>query len=241
MTPLTAPRIVAVIPHFYAERIPSLWQAVEALQTQLLPPVAILVWDNGMTAGEIPPAITEAAPAVYLLRSRENLGPGARFLAARGALWGDATHVYFQDNDVVLPPTGLSELHLWSVRTPGAVVALEGRHRKVDRPYQRWPKVYGSGLVGADPVMVDVVLGRADLVPVDPLRRILAELPSPPPQMDDLAFSAACSRLGIARWVVPGPALRNVQAGVGMCHDPDYYARRDAAVAELQWEAPRAV
>lgn len=229
--PRTAP-VTAIIPHYFEERVSSLFHAIQALQTGTVRPAEIIIWDN---TGRLSPMQAAFGATLQLVRSPKNLGPAARFLAVHLV---DPAHeyVFFQDNDVTVAPTTLADL-LDAIRNLGGVTTVEGRIRRSDRSYCWWPKLYGKDAGSSPAQKVDVALGRADLVDLRTLQHILLrDLTTPGlPEMDDLAFSAACRRRGVPIRVIPTAALGNHQAGVGMCHDADYHERRDAAAAALNW------
>lgn len=216
--------VSVVIPHYYGKREPNLSLIVEALRSGTVRPREILVWCNEPLVGPLPGA--------QLILSHRNVGAQARFLAALAA-WGE--WVLFLDNDVLPEPRMVENLLLWA--RPGQMSTLEGRITRGGR-YRDAPKFYGRQV--QTPLRVDVSLGRGEMVALGLLPRLLQHFPfGKSVVMDDLWLSAGAAREGVPIYVVPAVPGESSLAelpmyGEGLCMRPEFYAERDAALAEIQ-------
>ena len=129
-----------------------------------------------------------------------NAGSKARFAAA---LVARGEYILFQDNDICVDEGTLE--HLSGQARPDAVVALEGRRFTAgNRRYTATEHVNGRAI--AEPVAIDITLGRMELVHRDIVRRLLPDMPfDDGMKMDDIWFSYAASCRGIVRLVIPYP------------------------------------
>lgn len=208
--------VSVVVPHFYSAREPNLRVIVDAFMSGSVRPCEIIIWANEPIRSEIPGA--------SVITSHRNLGAQARFIAALASV-GD--HVLFVDNDTEPQPRTVENLLRQSF--PHRISTLEGRIYN-GAPYRATPKVYGRDIRAER--IVDLSLGRGEMVPRPLLRRILAVFPFGA-GMDDMMFSESARIAGASIYVVPciegESALTNLQeCGAGMSREPGFYSERDA-------------
>jgi hypothetical protein len=222
------PTVSVVIPHYYVEREKNLSGITKALVQGTVCPVEIVVWCNSATG-----CPEDLPDEVNVITSEWNVGCQARFLAALVAR-GD--YVLFQDNDVCVRRRTVENL-LQKV-SPGKVASLDG--------YRVPPVGYAErrrflGWQQASPVLVNVTLGRMEMIERKTLLRVLRDFPfGPSTEMDDLAFSAACKKNDVPIFVVPALDRDEVfinlpDGGVGMSKGMpvSYVDRRDRTFKEL--------
>lgn len=222
-------KISVVIPHYYEEREGNLVAIIDALNLSSLPPDEILIWCN--TPLRHPSIVLKDHVSLFL--SPRNVGCQARFITA---LMTHGNYVLFQDNDVCVRPRTLE--NLWGKTMPGTVSSLDG-YQVPPVGYVERRRFYGWSC--PRPVPVNVTLGRMEMVERDTLLRVLRYFPfGSDTEMDDLAFSAACKKVGVPIFVVPALDRDEVfinlpDGGVGLSRGMplSYVERRDRAFREL--------
>lgn len=208
--------VTAIIPHFFKQRRKSLLDAVRAVHTQV---DEVLVWNNDSESLHLPHARVIDSPV--------NIGPAARFWATL-TVKNPYGYVFFQDNDVLVPPGTVRSMLDWTMTYPGHVLSLHGYNVKDsyrDREF----------VLGVDkPTQANVTLGRAELVPMHVITRIMKGFSGVPfPKMDDLWFSSCLKQLGIKIYVVPGLICNLPGWKEGASAEEGYYDEREKVFSRL--------
>jgi hypothetical protein len=237
---VVAVKLSAIIPHYYPTRETNLPRIVQALLAGSVKPDEILIWCNSplQSMRNVVQMLDE--DRVLLIDSPRNVGAQARFLAA---LMARGDYVFFQDNDLCVRDGTLE--NLLRNAAPGSVVSLDG-YFVPPIGYLHRKRVFGKSV--NERVLVNVTLGRAELVDRETLRTALRDFPFDDATiMDDLAFSACCHRVKVELVVVPArPGVKDFKelptCGVGISLGPraakeQYMQLRDRTFKRLFREA----
>jgi len=218
--------VSAIILAYREERWPNLPLIIAALLSGSVPPDEIIVWNNGAPFGPLVGA--------QVIQSHRNVGCKARFLAAMCA---KGEYVLFHDDDLHVEYDTVR--NLVSHAAENRVVSYQGRRLAPNKPYTAAYILDGSP--SGKPELVDVSLGRLELVSRRTVNRLLSSIPfEDTTEMDDIWFSAAARDAGISCVVVPycsGSGFVDLpDGGVGSCVGAGaaaHYAKRNALCEEL--------
>lgn len=194
------PRIIAIIPHFYKQRIPNLPLIAASLKDQVS---EIVIWNNDEP---IPEDIIDAMN-VRLIQSKWNFGCQGRFAAAKDCFaadtrW-DADYFLFHDNDILTSGRAVDRL-IAVARDTFDIVTATGQERLFDE------RTYFCSRA------------QFELVPVSTMREILTYWKNDAQSLhDDLWESTMAFKLGydIRRVTV---SWKNLTDDVGFWRDPKW-------------------
>jgi len=118
----------------------------------------------------------------------------------------------------------------WTMNFPGDVLSLHGYNIPPGGSYKDREFV----LAVSRPQQVNVTLGRAELVQMSMIQRIMRGFSGEPfPKMDDLWFSSCVKQLGYKIMVVPG-VLHNLEGwNQGASSNPGHYDEREETYSRL--------
>jgi hypothetical protein len=234
------PTVTVVIPHYYEVRKDYIGQIANALNNGTVPPLEILVWNDGLTP------FSNLPPNVHVLTPHRPIGSKSRYLAGLCAL-GD--YILFHDNDMMVEPRTVEGFLKWvdytnhDLQSQGymgrdAIFSLEGRQVLNEFHGPMSDKNRLNGRTVAVPTAVDIPHSEISLSHRCLANRLVGDLPFTDPlfEMDDVMYAAAAKHRGIPRYVIPfepgAGFIRLSEKGVGMWRNPGFYEERDRLVRE---------
>ena len=231
-SPVSKPFTV-IIQNYYEERQKYWPQIFQAIHESSVQPEEVIIWDNMGASEEFDPSLDSfcvalrASPIKYDPKNLTIMSSSRNTLLGRyaAALIAKTPYVFFQDNDLLVNPDTIKTL-LDAITGECQIVGPSGLTllRKSATPY-----THGLWATGG---VCDVILGRCFACH----RRALwpgIELVFDgidPGRADDILFNLAA--LEMPR-VVPAAYTNLDEQGVGLSHEPEHFAERDAMARKL--------
>jgi hypothetical protein len=137
--PVTGDGPVNVSLTSYGRRLKTVWVAIESIGLGIMKPGRIILWLDDEETAENPPAPLRRLQNRGLeIRHSRNYGPHTKYFPYVSQLLAHQPNVPLvtADDDVLYPPTWLSEL--MAAHQDGQVTAWRARIR-TDGPYRDWP------------------------------------------------------------------------------------------------------